>query len=179
MYPRLIGFYAREGVTMLRRIGMIGIAALLMGLVVGGAALASSSPAGNQPSASEQGRTFTLLERETSFVKEDNGGKTVPGSLFMIHSVLTTSDGKAAGAADFMCTDLSRGPKGVFHCHGTDTFLDGSTIEWAGLGKTASLDFTVSVTGGTGSYIGAEGELAFHSLNADGTKDEDTFKLDG
>lgn len=67
----------------------------------------------------------------------------------------------------------------MFHCNGTDTLIDGSTIEWAGLGKTASLDFTVSVTGGTGRYIGAEGELAFHSLNADGTKDADTFELDG
>jgi hypothetical protein len=35
------------------------------------------------------------------------------------------------------------------------------------------------VTGGTGRYKGAEGELAFHSLNTDGTKDEDTFKLAG
>jgi hypothetical protein len=120
-----------------------------------------------------------LLERETSFVKEDKGGKTVPGSLFMIHSVLKTSAGKAAGVADFMCTDLATGSKGVFHCNGTDTFIDGSTIEWAGLGRTVSLDFTVSVTGGTGRYIHAEGELAFHSLNADGTKDEDTFKLAG
>ena len=157
---------------------MVGIAAAITGFAVGGAALATSKPAGTQSSASEQGQTFKLLERETSFVKGTTG-KTGPGSLFMIHSVLKTSDGKRAGVADFMCTDLSKGSKGVFHCNGTDTFSGGSTIEWAGLGETSSLDFNVSVTGGAGRYTGAQGEVAFHSLNSNGTKDADTFKLVG
>ncbi len=166
---------------MLHRIGMIGVAALLTAVLGGGVAIASSSSAGSPKSAGEQGRTFKLAEFETSFVKEDGGSiqKVVAGALFMLHSVLKTPDGKEAGVADFMCTDLSTGPRGVFHCSGTDTFTDGSTIEWSGLGKIISLDFTVSVTGGTGRYSGAEGELAFHSLNADGTKVLDTFKLDG
>jgi hypothetical protein len=168
----------KERIVMFRRIAMVGIAAVLAGLAVGGAALATSAPAGTQPSASEQGQTFKLLEHETSFVNGTKG-KTGPGSLFMIHSVLRTSDGKPAGVKDFMCTDLSKGAKGVFHCNGTDTFSDGSTIEWAGLGKTSSLDFSVSITGGTGRYTGAEGEVAYHSLNSSGTKDADTYKLDG
>lgn len=93
--------------------------------------------------------------------------------------MLKTLGGTPAGVADFICTDVSTGPNGEFHCNDTDTFTDGSTIQWAGLGKTSSLDFTVTVTGGTGHCTGAEGQLAFHSLNADATKNLDTFQLDG
>ncbi|MHB8690712.1 MAG: hypothetical protein ACYDHH_05660 [Solirubrobacteraceae bacterium] len=51
---------------MFRRIAIAGIAAVLTGLAIGGAALATSPAAGTQPSASEQGKTFKLLEHETT-----------------------------------------------------------------------------------------------------------------
>jgi hypothetical protein len=120
-----------------------------------------------------------LLEPQQSLVPEDPGSfeNPKPGNIFLLHSVLKTPEGDTVGRADFKCTDLSPPPKGVFHCEGTDTFTDGSTIEFAGLGRDTELDFTVSVTGGTGRYLGTGGQLFFHALNPSGTKNLDTFTL--
>ena len=166
---------------MLRRFALIGASASAIGLTIGGVSLASSST-GNGEAGDQHRRTFKLLELQQSLVAEDPGSfeNPKPGDSFLIHSILTAPGGDAAdtvGRADFKCTDLSAPPTGVFHCEGTDTFTDGSTIEFAGLGKAAELDFTVSVTGGTGRYLGTSGQIFFHSLDAEGTKIVATFTL--
>jgi len=166
---------------MFRRFALVGASASSIGLAIGGVALASLS-SGNGEAGDQHRRTFQLLEIQQSFVPEDPGSteNPKPGDLFLIHSILKTPAGDGSdivGRADFKCADLSRPPKGVFHCEGTDTFTDGSTIEFAGLGKAAELDFTVSVTGGTGRYLGTSGQLFFHSLDSTGTKSLDTFTL--
>ena len=158
---------------------VVALFAVLIGLGIGGIASPSSTPA-NAAGTDEQGQTFQVHESQTSFVSEDPAGKTHPGALFMIHSVLKTVDGpQVVGALDFMCTVLTAPPNAVFHCEGTATFSAGGTIEFAGVGHEAQLDFTVSVTGGTGPFIGSEGQLFFHSVNSSGTENLDTFTLSG
>jgi hypothetical protein len=159
---------------MLGRLAMIGAIGVLIGLAIGGASLASSS--GSSQVADQHRRTFQLLEFQQSFVPEDRKESNKPGVSAMIHSVLKTPAGHEVGRADFKCTELSPA-EGTFHCEGTDTFTDGSTIEFAGLGKFVSLDFTVAVTGGTGRYLGTSGQVFFHGLNPTGTKNRDTFTL--
>jgi hypothetical protein len=160
---------------MLRRLAMIGMTAVLIGLAIGGASLASSTR--HSKVADQHRRTFQLLEFQQSFVPEDGKESNKPGTMALIHSVLKTSAGYEVGRADSKCTELSPAPNGVFHCEGTDTFTDGSTIEFAGVGTFAQLDFTVTVTGGTGRYLGTSGQVFFHSLNASGTKNRDTITL--
>lgn len=163
---------------MLRRSALIGLSASLIGAAIGCVSLASLA-SGDGEVGNQHRQTFQLLEIQQSLVPEDPGTfeNPKPGDLFMIHSVLKTQAGEPAGRADFKCADLSRPPKGVFHCEGTVTFTDGSTIEFAGLGKVIELDFTASVTGGTGRYLGTSGQIFFHSLNPTGTKSLDTFTL--
>jgi hypothetical protein len=161
---------------MLARLAMTSVAGVLIGVAIGGISLASSSVS---QVAGPQWSTLQLLEFQRSFVPEDGKESNHAGSLAAIHSVLKTQAGHKVGRSDFECTELSLAPKGVYHCEGTDTFSDGSTIEFAGLGKFSQLDFTVTVTGGTGQYLGTRGQVFIHSLNSTGTKNLDTFTLSG
>lgn len=161
---------------MLARLAFAGAAAVFIGLAIGGASLASSS-SGSAPSSNHHRQTLRLVEFQRSFVPEDGHEANKPGTLAVYTSVLKTPAGHAAGRGDYKCTELTLAPAGVYHCDGTYTFTDSCTIEWAGLGTFAQLDFTVSVIGGTGRYLGASGQLFSHSLNATGTKTLDTFTL--
>jgi hypothetical protein len=154
---------------------MTSTVAVATALAIGGASLASSSR--TDSGGNQHRQTIRLMEFQQSFVPEDGKETNRPGTTAVIHSLLKTSAGRNVGRMDFKCSELSPAPNGVYHCDGTDTFVDGSTIEFAGLGTFAQLDYTVSVTGGTGRYIGAGGQAFFHSLNSTGTKSLDTYTL--
>jgi hypothetical protein len=55
--------------------------------------------------------------------------------------------------------------------------LPGGTIRFAGRQSATANDGSIPVTGGTGRYAGARGRLEVRSLNADGTRTSNVYRL--
>jgi len=66
----------------------------------------------------------------------------------------------------------------VPHCVGTARLL-GGRLEFSGEVSTNGSDSIVAITGGTGTLDGAEGHVAIHDLNKEGTLHRDTIVLLG
>ena len=64
------------------------------------------------------------------------------------------------------------------HCVGTAR-LDGGTIEYAFDDNMNSGTPTPAITGGTGTFDGAEGHVTIHNLNSAGTLSRDVIVLLG
>jgi hypothetical protein len=77
-------------------------------------------------------------------------------------SRLQDGDGKRVGTGYLSCgvTRRARNTEGaIFQCSGTHKLRDG-TLKLSGVAKLATARvITVAVTGGTGAYAGASGEL--------------------
>jgi hypothetical protein len=84
-------------------------------------------------------------------------GKKGPkkGSLFLFSERLTR-DGKAYGDDHVVCTFTGTWPRETDFCHGLFELPDGTIVAD---GASARGPFTVAITGGTGAYAGARGEL--------------------
>jgi hypothetical protein len=53
------------------------------------------------------------------------------------------------------------------------------TLEFAGETTTAGSTSTIAITGGTGSFVGAEGQVTVHNLDTQGTLSRDVIVLLG
>lgn len=84
-------------------------------------------------------------------------GKQGPkaGSLFVFSERLTRG-GKAFGSDHVVCTFTGKWPRETDFCRALFVLPDGTIVVE---GASARGPFTVAVTGGTGAYAGARGEL--------------------
>lgn len=137
---------------------VVAVICLVSGLVVGGSALAASSP-------SSHGRTFRIRQITTSLVPVDVGAPGLSvGDGAVYHTQFRSLGGRPIGQNHAACTVLTPLTAALAHCVGTAE-LPGGTIEWAGdLGLTAER-FTLALTGGTGAYRGAQGQVTVRYTN--------------
>ena len=151
---------------MLRKALITGAAAAIVGLVVGGASLASADGGSSD-------RQFVLIERQVSqhFVDLGDAGLSV-GDHAVFRSVFTTPSRAHAGDVNVVCTLVS---KVAVHCNATARLHNG-TLELSGLFNITSPDIRLAITGGTGAFDRAHGQLSSHHLH--GNISRDTFDVD-
>ena len=141
---------------MYRTLVLVACVSALTALVIGGGAFASASSSGGGV------RTITLIEKSTSGKYVDLGPKGFSvGDEFVFSSDFwNASQTHKVGRSDGYCVILSHTRD---HCVATASF-DGGTLEVAGGSLIDAKTFSLAVTGGTGKYRGAEGQVTIHSL---------------
>jgi hypothetical protein len=149
---------------MLRKLMPVATAAALAALIFGGVSAASGSDDG------DRGRDFTALDitiKDTG-VDVDNSNSFTIGDQDIFTDVLKNRAGtQTIGSLTAVCTttDIPSGQqKPTAHCVGTAT-VPGGTLEFAQLVDFARPAFELAITGGTGRYDRARGQISVSFLN--------------
>lgn len=134
-------------------------------------------PAAGQSQAS---RTITLsaYSKGVKVVDLPPRGKNSAGDLVMSISSLRNAEGARVGTGYLSCNLTGRArtfESANYECAGTHKLSDG-TITFAGNARLAAREITVAVTGGTGAYDGASGQLVNTSTSDTVSKQVITLK---
>jgi allene oxide cyclase len=123
-----------------------------------------------------QGRTISVVEHATTDTTTDTGatGDSVGDILTFANDVFDAKDATKVGTDNGYCLRTVAGA--AYECTWT-TFLAGGQIVVAGPFFDAK-DSTLAITGGTGRYRGAKGEMTLKSLEG-GAKFSFVFHLKG
>lgn len=159
---------------MIRRIGMFGAAAALVGLAGGAVAPALGSSSGDNGDDDGDRQVISVLSinTEESFVDVGDHGFS-QGDEFVFTSRLMWR-GQNVGHTGVVCT-ITSVQRQESQCLGTARFHHGQ-ISVQGLVAGEPETFTFPVTGGTGAYEGADGTLYVRELA--GGRERLTFALD-
>ncbi len=152
---------------------------LRRGFIALAAATAATSAVAAAPAYARQARTATSTVTVVEHPNTDTeiptgGGKDVKGNILtFVNPVFNPADTKKVGHDEGFCTRLD--PKqGIWECLWT-TFLKGGQITVQGPFYDTK-NSIMSITGGTGAYRNARGQMKLKSLN--GGKEYDfTFQL--
>ena len=125
-----------------------------------------------------QGRTITVIEHATTDITTDTGAKgdSVGDILTFANEVFDAADATKVGTDNGYCLRTVSGAGAAYECNWT-TFLDGGQITVEGPFFDAK-ESTLAITGGTGRYRGARGEMELHSRD-NGAKFAFVFHLKG
>ena len=141
-----------------------GVVLALAAVAVGGTAYADDSPA--NPNA--HGKTIRLLEASKTIQPDfvDTGAPGLsPGDIVVIRDGVLRADGTPAGTFNQVCTlvHVAGNPfASEYECIGSLALEDG-TITMQGPFVPAKAEQTAAVTGGTGEYRTARGEVVVRS----------------
>jgi hypothetical protein len=152
---------------MLRKLLALGVLAAIAGMVIGGASLASAD---DEPHAT----TLHLTSRTVSETNLNLGPRAFgPGDQFLFREVLMTPDGERAGILHGQCTNTElneQAQRVSFRCSATFVFTPRDQIDVQGVvtfsGENDTHPFFLPITGGSGRYIGVEGEVRVHETGA-------------
>jgi allene oxide cyclase len=152
---------------------------LRRGFIALAAAAAATTAVAAAPAYARQARsaagTVTVVEHANTDTEiPTGGGKDVKGNILtFVNPVFNAADTKKVGHDEGFCTRLD--PKqGIWECLWT-TFLKGGQITVQGPFYDTH-NSTMSITGGTGAYRNARGQMKLKSLNG-GKKYDFTFQL--
>ena len=125
-----------------------------------------------------QGRTITVIEHATTDITTDTGAKgdSVGDILTFANQVYDAADATVVGTDNGYCLRTVTGAAAAYECNFTTT-LDGGQITVEGPFFDAK-DSTLAITGGTGRFRGARGEMELHSREK-GAKFAFVFHLKG
>jgi hypothetical protein len=141
-----------------------GVVLAMAALAVGGTAYADDSPAKSNP----HGKTIRLLEASETIqptVVDTGAPGLSPGDIVVIRDGVLRADGSAAGTFNQVCTlvKVVGNPfTSEYECIGSLALEEG-TITMQGPFVPAKAEQTAAVTGGTGEYRTARGEVAVRS----------------
>lgn len=123
-----------------------------------------------------QGKTITVIEHATTDTTTDTGapGDSVGDILTFANEVFDAADQTKVGTDNGYCLRTVAGT--AYECNWT-TFLAGGQITVEGPFFDAK-DSVLAITGGTGRYRGARGEMELHSRN-NGAKFAFVFHIKG
>lgn len=155
---------------MIRRIGMFGAAAALVGLT--GGAVAPALGSSDREDGDRDVISVVSTNTEESFVDVGDQGFSL-GDEFVFASRLTWR-GQTVGHTGVVCT-ITSVQRQESQCLGTARLQHGQ-IAIQGLVAGEPETFNFPITGGTGAYEGAEGTLYVRELA--GGKERLTFALD-
>jgi hypothetical protein len=121
-------------------------------------------------------RTITLTQVQTSskFVSISHTERGAPGDEFIFHSKLLNHAGDKVGTLDVFCVLVMNGRA---QCQGTYR-LAGGTISGSALSDQTSLTTHVSITGGTGRYDHAHGQVTETSTSQTSNTSQTVIDLD-
>jgi hypothetical protein len=154
-----------------KRLGVAASAAAVVGLAAGSVGPALGSAGGAVARDHHKSIRVVEISTEQQFVDTGPQGFSL-GDEFVFSSKLMKDD-KQVGHDGGVCTATSTKPQ-EFQCQAT-AWLDAGQITVQGLISGEQQKFTLPVTGGSGAYTGAEGELHINELSD--TKSILTFHL--
>ena len=151
-------------------------AVVLLILAVSAWAAPSPKRHGNGGQHHGQGKTITVIEHATTDTTTDTGAKgdSVGDILTFANEVFDPTDTTKVGTDNGYCLRTVAGA--AYECNWT-TFLEGGQITVEGPFFDAK-DSTLAITGGTGRFRGARGEMELHSRE-NGAKFAFVFHLKG
>ncbi len=128
--------------------------------------LAAMLFAGCQPAA----QTLTVVERATSDTVVDIGpsGDSLGDVLAFGNPIFDAANAQQVGRDEGYCVRTNTGQ--AWECNWTVLFDSGGSITVEGPFNDDLSDSKLSITGGTGQYKNARGEMTLHARNADGTE---------
>ncbi len=146
---------------MRNRVGVAGVIALVA-LIVGAVSPALGSSSGGTATASTEdsdGRTIRAVFVPTDFAEIDNGAQGESIGDDVVFSGPLLRNGTQVGRASVICTFvLVTATREEAQCPGTAD-LPGGQITIGGVIVNKSLAFTLPITGGSGQFQEAEGQL--------------------
>ena len=126
-------------------------------------------------SAAARAESITVVERATSDMVTDTGAKddSVGDILTFANELYDEANAAKVGSDNGYCFRTAVGK--AWECAWTNSLADGQiTVEGPFLdGK----DSVLAVTGGTGKYMNARGEMQLHARNAEGSEYDFKFNL--
>jgi len=127
-------------------------------------------------SAEDQASTFTVVERAVTDAISVHGGAgadNVGDILTFVNEIYDAADKEKVGSDRGYCVRVVVGK--AFECHWTLILAEGQiTVDGPFLD---SGDSVLAVTGGTGAYGAARGEMLLHARDAKGSAFDFTYKL--
>jgi len=127
------------------------------------------------PVAFAKNMTLKLVERATTDAVTDLGAKddSAGDLLTFANEIYDEGNAKLLGTDNGWCIRIVPGK--AWECFWTLSLADGQiTVEGPFLDAG---DSVLAVTGGTGSYAGARGEMKLHARNAEGTEYDFVYDL--
>ena len=127
------------------------------------------------PAAADEMQTLALVERATTDVVTDTGaeGDSVGDILTFANEIYDQADAAMVGTDNGWCMRTAAGK--AWECFWTLTLKDGQ-ITVAGPFYDSG-DSVLAITGGTGAYADARGEMALHARDAQGSAYDFVYKL--
>jgi hypothetical protein len=161
---------AGEEGTMGKRLGILGAGIAVMALVVGAVSPALGSSSGGAASASgqvDQDQTVRVLAVFTEFDATIDVG--APGFSLgdeVVFSGNLLRDGQQVGRIGVVCTfvSIANADRVEAQCP-TTSLLPGGQITTQGTIVNRSLNFTLPITGGSGRYQGAGGQVVSRDVS--------------
>ncbi len=153
----------------MRKSIVVGVGAVVIATsAITGRALASSP--GHQ-----RGDTFTVVEHALTDTTADTGpaGDSLGDVLAFANPIFDARNTRQVGTDNGSCIRTAVGVS--YECSWT-TSLPGGSIVVSGPFRDAG-DSTLAVTGGTGAYRGASGEMRLHARDAAGSSYDFRFSL--
>lgn len=150
---------------------VIAAASLATGLVVAGATASAATPSHRDDS----GHRFTVVEHADTDTVADTGAKgdSLGDVLAFGNPVYNAANTKQVGSDLGSCIRTKVGAS--WECSWTTLLAGGSLVVEGPFYDTA--DSTLAITGGTGKYSGASGQMRLHARNAAGSAYDFTFVL--
>lgn len=142
----------------LARTSMAGLSAAAVGVTIGAIALGGSAPAQAHTHSHTHSTTTHYVLHEGQFAMNDLGKPGEGLGDILVQSQPVARHAKTVGHV--YDTAVAVAPKGNLWQANGSLVLHGGTIEYAGL-ISHSPHFTMAITGGTGKYQGAAGQMAF------------------
>ena len=142
-----------------------------MGMTVAFAALGSLA----LTAASSAGQTFTVVERASTDAVTDTGdkGDTAGDILTFANEIFDEANTNSVGTDNGWCVRTVPGK--AWECFWTANFKDGQiTVEGPFLDAG---DLVLAITGGTGAYAGARGEMKLHPRDDKGSEYDFSYSL--
>ncbi|WP_458319905.1 allene oxide cyclase family protein [Mycolicibacterium brisbanense] len=152
--------------NIIRRPGRLCAAATV---VLGGLALAGS------PVASAEPGMLTVIEHATTDTVIDTGAKgdTSGDLLTFSNEVFDAADSQPAGRSTGVCTRTVVGSE--WDCGWTLSLPDGQIMVQGPFFDSANS--VLAITGGTGRYLDARGEMDLTHITPDGSKYQFTYRI--
>jgi hypothetical protein len=149
--------------------------AFLMGFVLGAILVASLAFALSSGSASDEKVTIRVIEHADTDVVTETGaeGDSVGDILTFANPVFDENDAEQVGSDQGWCIRLVVGES--WECFWTIFLADGQiTVEGPFYDAKESV---LAITGGTGKYQNARGQMSLKAANEDATKFEFVYEL--
>lgn len=151
---------------MRKTFGLVSLLVLALALVAG-----IGAPQWQQAQAKE---TFTVIEHATTDTVADLGdeGDSIGDTLAFGNELFDADNATSVGHSHGSCVRTEVGV--AWECTWTNTLADGSIVVQGPFLDAG--DSTLAITGGTGKYNGATGEMMLHARDG-GTEFEFTFNV--